>query len=143
MLQALIYAVLPLIGVVIGAVLHHRLSMASEQLKRQEDLRTQAYVDFLHGVVGFVFAKTNGDENKAKEFDALLANAKARVTIYGSKEVIQTIASFGRGGADIGSPEGMRSFVGICQAMRKDSLPKKQSVLNKEISQLLFEKDLE
>ena len=46
-LQYIIVGVLPIVGVVIGATLQYLFSISSEQRKHQQDLKTQAYVDFI------------------------------------------------------------------------------------------------
>ena len=133
---------LPLIGVVIGAFLQYWFSKASEERKRRQNLQTQSYVDFFRSVSGIDIAQKYADKSKEQEFTVLLTDAKARIAIYGSKEVIKTIASFWRAGARIETPEQSQLFVAICQAMRKDSLPKNQEVPDKDISQLLFGTDV-
>ena len=72
----------------------------------------------------------------------LLTDAKARITIYGIKNVINQISDFWREGAILDTPKRKKLFINICQAMRKDSLPKNQKVLDNEMSQLLFGTDL-
>ena len=138
---SLIYAFLPLSGLIIGAILQHWLSRRSEERKNQQGLRTQAYVDFLRGVSGVTIAQQMSNSNKEEEFTVVLTDAKARITIYGSKQVIERIANFWRSGARTDNQDGMTLFVDVCQMMRKESLPKGQRVLDKEVSQLLFGTD--
>ena len=78
-----------------------------------------------------------------QEFSALLAGAKVRISIYGSKDVINAIAKFERAGAKIDTQKGKGLFVNIDQAIRKDTFPKDQQISTNDISQLLFSKDLE
>ena len=140
--QSIMYAVLPIVGVLIGATLQYLFSRFSEKQKHQQNLRTQAYVDFLRGVAGATIAQRNKDKDKEQEFTILVVDAKARITVYGRKEIIEAIANFWRAGAKVDTQEGKKLFVSICQAMRKESLPPEQQVLNKEISQLIFSEDI-
>ena len=144
---ALMYAILPIIGavvgVVIGGTLEHLSLRYSEERKHQQNLRTQAYVDFFRGVVKLKFAQGSNDKNKVQEFLALLTDAKVRISIYGSKEVINAIAEFERAGAEFDTKKGKGLFVNIDHAIRKDTFPKDQQISTNDISQLLFSKDLE
>jgi len=142
-IQFLTYALLPMVGIIIGAILQYSFSRHSDELKHQKNLKTQAYVDFLKGVSGLTVAYRNNDKNKEQEFMTLLVDAKTRISIYGSKEVIQKIANFWRADAQVDTPEQKHLFIEICQAMRSDNLKKDQQVENKDISQLLFSVDLE
>ena len=54
-LQYIIVGVLPIVGVVIGATLQYLFSISSEQRKHQQDLKTQAYVDFIRSFMDAYF----------------------------------------------------------------------------------------
>lgn len=141
--QSLMYTLLPIVGIIIGALLQYIFSKHSEELKHQQNLKTQAYVDFLKGVSGITVTHRNNNKTKEQEYTTLLVDAKTRISIYGSKEVIQKIANFWRSDAKVDTPEEKHLFIEICQAMRSDSLKKDQRVENKDISQLLFSEDLD
>ena len=133
--------VIALVVVLIGYSTQYWYSKKLESEKHKQNLRTNAYVDFIMAVTGKAITQKN-KMNKEQEFDLILAEAKARLSIYGSKEVIESIAKFWReGDASLGTPEGRDLFINIWQTMRKEYLPKDENVLNKEISQLLFEED--
>jgi hypothetical protein len=55
-----ITAVLPMLGVVVGALLQYRLSRASERRKQSESLRDQAYADYLRAVAELGSAHRHG-----------------------------------------------------------------------------------
>lgn len=113
--QSLMYAVLPIVGIVIGAVFQYVFSRTSEERKHQQNLRAQAYVDFLRGVSGVAISQKNNDKTREQEFMVLLTDSKARIAVYETKKVIQKIANFWRAGARTDTPERMRLFVNICQ----------------------------
>ena len=140
-ISTLIYAVLPvlgvIVGVIVGSIFQYFSSKDSEKRKHQQDLRTRAYVDFLRGVVDMKFLP----EDKKEEAMAILTDAKSRITVYGSKEVVIAIADFSRGGMKLDTTKEMRSFVAIYQAIRKESLPKNQNISESEMCQLLFDTD--
>ncbi len=142
MLPSLMYVLLPIIGVVIGATLQYVFTRVLEERRHQQNLRTEAYVDFIRGFVGAHFAK---EKDKEQEFISLFSDATTRIGIYGGKEVLEAIANVKRVSAnykkgDVSESEFIRSFIAIIQAMREENLPK-ESVSDKDISQSLFGKD--
>lgn len=139
---SLMYVLLPIIGVVIGATLQYVFTRVLEERRHQQNLRTEAYVDFIRGFVGADFAK---EKDKEQEFISLFSDATTRIGIYGGKEVLEAIANVKRVSAnykkgDVSESEFIRSFIAIIQAMREENLPK-ESVSDKDISQSLFGKD--
>jgi len=141
-LQYIIVGVLPIVGVVIGATLQYLFSISSEQRKHQQDLKTQAYVDFIRSFMDAYF------KGKKEEYMSRVADATARIAIYGHKEVVEAVANIKRVSAKKRiisesefeskfESEFRQSFIAMVQAMRKDGLPK-ESVSDEEISWLLF-----
>ena len=76
--------------VVLGYFVQYWYAKKLESQKHQQNLRTNAYVDFIKGATGMAITQKN-KSNKEQEFIVLLADAKARISIYGSKEVIESI----------------------------------------------------
>jgi hypothetical protein len=140
--STLLTAVLPLLGVVVGAGIHYWVSKASEAHKHLEELRTEAYVDFIRGVSGVAIAQKRHEPAIETQSMVLLADAKARVSVYGSKAVVESLAEFIRRGAVLDSPERMRTFVSACQKMRNESLPANEAIVDREMSQLMLGVDL-
>ena len=104
----------------LGAIIKYAFSRKSEQLKKKEELCVQAYVDFTRGVSGIAIAQGNSGNNE--EYLTLLTDAKTRISIYGSVEVINAIADFWRLGPIFDTPERMKSYVNVIQLMRKENL---------------------
>lgn len=71
-------ALLPLGGVVLGAVLQFWLGQTIEKEKRIETLRSQAYADYLRGVAAGKFITS--DEDSVAAFRGV-ADAKARILV--------------------------------------------------------------
>ena len=82
-------------------------------------------------------AQKSGNLNE-QEFLTLLTDAKARISIYGNKEVIEAMAKFFQGKADLANPKDRQLFISICQAIRRDSQPGAQNVSEENICWLLF-----
>jgi len=113
----------------------------AEASKQFQTLKNQAYVNFVKSVAGMASAQRFKNKEKEFEFLILLADAKARIAVYGDKEVIEGIAAFYRTHGLLATPEAMLSFVEVVQKMRKQAVHKDESVIVKEISQLLFSTD--
>src|SRR5690348_3619994 len=80
------------------------LSRRSETKKHLELLRTTAYVDFVRGVAGLAVLQkrpidTKEEFLKGNELTMLVADAKARIALYGSfivGEISEKRSSFGQ-----------------------------------------------
>jgi hypothetical protein len=124
------------------------LSRRSETKKHLESLRTTAYVDFIRGIAGLaVLQKHTVDSHeeflKGQELTILVADAKARIALYGSSPVVSSLAHFLRRGLVLDSPERARDFTAICQRMRGDTRPRPGTVTTHDVHFLLFGFDLE
>jgi hypothetical protein len=103
-------AVLPLIGVAVGAVLQHWLSRNAEARKQLELLRSQAYVDYLRAVAKAAHASSI-DAQRSALADA--ADAKARIAVYGSARVVQALAAFEHAGPTLDNPRSISCFLAV------------------------------
>ena len=82
-------AVLPLVGVVVGATMQHLFSRAAESRKQLQLLQSQCYVDYLAAVTKAKHA-VSADANRSAV--AEMTDAKARMAVYGSADVIATLS---------------------------------------------------
>lgn len=125
------------------------LGRRSETKKHFELLRTTDYVDFIRGIAGLAnFQKhpLDSDEEdflKGKELIMLVADAKARIALYGSRSVASSLAQFFRAGVVLDTPERGREFTAICQKMRADTRPRPGRIADNDAHFLLFGFDLE
>jgi len=131
----------PVVGIVVGAALQYYASRAFEERKMRRHSRTQTYVDFLRGSAGLAIAQADGDKERMKEYRILLTDAKARITIYGSKEVIHGAAEFFRASGRLDTSEQKQLYLRICEEMRKEGLPS-DAAKSTDMAQLLFGEDL-
>ena len=141
LLSSLSNIILPIIAIIVGATVQYYVSKASEDRKVQQNLRTQAYVDFLRGSAGLAIAQREGDKTREKDYAILLTEARVRITVYANKEVIAAVANFFRAGGKLNTKEQMRLYLAICGEMRKQGMPK-DSPADKDFAQLLFSSDL-
>src|SRR5438132_1221897 len=90
-MTTILLATLPLAGVLLGAVLQHWLSRNAEDRKQLHALRREAYVDYLRAVTKVARAR---DPESAWEARTVLADAKARIAVYGAETVVAAMARF-------------------------------------------------
>jgi len=113
-------AILPVVGIFVGASLQYFFTRYLEAQRYQRDLRTQAYLDYVKSVSGLAHLN---DPQGSQERDllAIAADAKARICLYGSGKVVEAFASFEELGAAVISTSQCESFVAMVMAMRRDS----------------------
>jgi len=75
---------------------------------------------------------------KGMELTMLVADARARIAIYGSGPVVISMAEFLRGGAILDTPERTQKFTEVCQKMRSDGRPRPKEVTDEDTHFLLF-----
>lgn len=115
-MTTILLAVLPLAGVVLGAILQHWLSRNAEDRKQLLTLRREAYVDYLRATTKIARAK---DSDAAWDARTALVDAKARIAVYGTTSVLHAMSAFEATGAAIRGEEGRRAFVLLTAAMRE------------------------
>ena len=110
-----VIAILPLLGVVLGVALQFWLGRTGAREQYEETLRFQAYADYLRAVAAAVYFRTDGDSLDAQRD---VADAKARIAIYGSVKVVEALSRFEEAGAMISDGPGTQTFVALVSAMR-------------------------
>ncbi len=138
-LNTLIVATVPILGVALGAALQFYFSRSAEDRKNLNTLRASAYTDFIRGVSGVAISQRGNDVGQVAANMALVADAKARIAIYGGRPEVQALARFWRGGATL-DEERQSAFVEVVAATRVGASSK--TVEARDISQLLFSIDV-
>jgi hypothetical protein len=110
--------VLPLLGVVIGATMQYWLSRSAESRKQLQLLQSQCYVDYLRAVTKAAHANS---PDAARQANAEAADAKARLAVYGTSDVIAALARFEETGAILDNQQTRAAFVALVGAMRQKS----------------------
>ena len=105
-------AILPVLGIIVGAVLQFWFSRATEREKQTEILRSQAYADYLRAVATAGHLRSDEDLRDAHR-DA--ADAKARIAVYGSTAVIKALARFEETGSILTDGPPKEAFVALVQ----------------------------
>ncbi|MBU2709334.1 hypothetical protein KCM76_25285 [Zooshikella marina] len=111
----MITAIFSLIGILIGGYAQYFFTRNQENIKHQRDLRSKAYLDYIDFVCCAAM-KNNTKENNKKG-----ADAKARICLYGSPDVIKAYADFEKSGASLYTNEQMQRFAQMVLLMRSSS----------------------
>jgi hypothetical protein len=108
---------LTLVGIIVGAVLTYLFTRSHENKKHLRLLQTEAYADYLRCVADAAHVNLQTDE--ANLF-ARAADAKTRICLYGSNDVIALLAEFERAGGAIRNEQQRAIFLRLVAAMRCD-----------------------
>jgi hypothetical protein len=118
----------------------HRLTLTAEASKQYQSIKNQAYVEFIKAVAGIAIAQKNSDRERDLESTILLTDAKARIAIYGSKDVLERMGAFFETYGALNSSEAMTAFVDAIQKMREHAIDKDEWVAKTPIDQLLSQR---
>ena len=139
---SIVTAIIGILSVLLGVTTQYYFTRRVEFSKHYQDRRTQAYVDFIKATAGMTIAQRR-DATRELEFVILMADARARIGIYGSRSVAAAMADFLRNyhGALV-SPPALASFVGIVTAMRSETPSGEEVIEYPDMGQLLFDRDV-
>ncbi|MCO6057963.1 hypothetical protein NG726_14950 [Pseudomonas sp. MOB-449] len=127
-------ALLSFLGIIAGAALQYIFTRHLESQRYHRDLRTQAYIDYLKSVCEQAILSPQPLSSEEKELRAKMANSKSRICLYGSEDVVSSLAEFEKLGSKLTADEQRNCFARMVLAMRIDSKgDSKASVENLEI----------
>lgn len=125
--------------------LSHDVELLKQQLQlnlaasnRYENAKTEAYVDFYRAAALLAIAQRAGSADKELDANAALADAKARIAVYGSKPVTEALSRFFTEYGHLRSSPAAASFIEAVQLMRSEAVSPKDSVSESSISGLFF-----
>jgi len=110
-------AIISFFGVVIGASLQYLFTRYLENQRHYRSLRTQAYTDYLKGAS----ERAHFGIKPQSQVKQKIADAKARICLYGSTAAIQALALFEKLGATMNSDQERNAFTSMVLIMRNDS----------------------
>jgi hypothetical protein len=129
------------VAATVGAFLGAFLTRRTERFKHLQELRSAAYVDFLRGFAKLAVAQKDGlrdEASRGEERDGttILADAKARIGVYGSKAVVHALADFVGHGSQTCTSEGREALIDMWVIMRQESVGGDED--HEDINKLLF-----
>lgn len=127
--QLLIQTAVTFVAATLGAFLAASLARHTERFKHLQLLRSNAYADLLKGVAKVARAQqdsTTSNENVAiqeeREGRLLVTDARSRIAIYGSRDVLRAAAKYIDLGVQSLTPEGRTAFAEMCSLMRAEAI---------------------
>ncbi len=114
-------AIFSLIGVFVGALLQYFFTRHLENQRHLRELKTKAYTDYMLCVCQLATVGTQGGEDAAYGLNTRTADAKSRICLYASSEIIEAFSRFELLGATMNTPEQRKAFTNMVALMRKDS----------------------
>lgn len=115
----LIVAMIGLIGVAASALIQFFLGRRAEKNKKIIEIRTQAYLDFINAVSEIASSAKHHDKRTLEQLQKL-TQAKSRIALIGSAEVVLEMRKFFSGSAFLLTNESFLAFSMLISAMRKD-----------------------
>lgn len=130
--QAATTAALALLGVMIGAGLQYASGRALEGRKQLIFQKSSAYVDYFKAIAHIAEHGPSGG------LLASVAEAKVRICIYGSPEVIRVLQDFEASGPVLVSPESHAMIAKLLKEMRKDSGMNCKGIAETDLQRIVF-----
>ncbi len=122
----LIVAIIGLIGVGASALIQFFLGRRAEKSKKILEIRTQAYLDFINIISEIASSAKHRDKRTLEQLQKL-TQAKSRIALIGSAEVVLEMRKFFSGTNFLITDESFLAFSMLISAMRKD-LTKSDSI---------------
>ncbi|MDR7304895.1 hypothetical protein [Rhodoferax saidenbachensis] len=113
--------ILPIVGLVIGAILQFLFTRHLDGKKHQRELRAKAYTDYLTCVSEYANLTAARNSPEAKNLATRTADAKCRVCLYGAQKTVEAFAAFERLGAAMKNDTQCAAFTELVSQMRADS----------------------
>jgi|GEM_PF-1601764 len=136
-LTAIITAVITLISVAFGAILNYIFRKTEKKENIYQDQKTSAYIDFIKSVAELSISRREKQQSKIPDALIKLTEAKARILIYGSREVVQRMQEFAQY-SQIDTLDSKNCFSNIVLAMRNETLENPESINIESIIQIIF-----
>jgi hypothetical protein len=131
-------AVVPLLTAATGAVLAYYFAIRKKKSDDLATLRFDAYTDFLAAVSTLSTARRLGKTDNEIDLVARLNDAKIRVCISGTIEVVSNLREFWLNGSTLERERELLAFNRLVLAMRKDVTGKSHGSADLRLHDVLF-----
>ncbi|WP_445363635.1 hypothetical protein ACJJIQ_02745 [Microbulbifer sp. ANSA003] len=121
----------------------HKLALNAEEIRKMEELKLGAYVDFVRASSGIAMAQRFRDKESEHQSMALLLDSKIRIGIYGDSDVAKAVGEFFEEYGNFTKLEDRRAFTNLMLTMRNNALGSIQDCDRRSISQILFSEAIE
>ncbi|ATP89898.1 hypothetical protein [Aeromonas caviae] len=137
---SLIVACIGVVSVLASALVQYKLGRLNERSKKEEEVRTQAYLDFVNVVSEIASSSNSGNKSVDGERHRKLVSSKSRVVLLGSDQVVRSVSDFFCKHQQLSSAESYKDFTLVIMAMRKD-VSVKNRLKSDELEVALFGKN--
>ncbi|MDX7854980.1 hypothetical protein [Aeromonas caviae] len=137
---SLIVACIGVVSVFVSALVQYKLGRLNERSKKEEEVRTQAYLDFVNVISEIASLSSSGNKNVDGERHRKLVSSKSRVVLLGSDQVVRSLSEFFYKHQQLSSAESYKDFTLVIMAMRKD-VSVKNKLNSDELEMALFGKN--
>ena len=131
-------AAIALFSGIAGAFFQAIVSRRSDYIKAGRQARYNAYADYFKGVA-LLTHPSNEQDNRA--VNSLIADARGRIALYGSPEVVVAMTKAFRHGDDLSSAAARSDLSDMIAAMRADVIWIDPAVEKQQLYELLYGKD--
>lgn len=114
-------ALFSILGLIVGATLQYVFTRHIENQRHIRDLRAKAYMDFLKAVCELANYQPKSNISKRAAIAERTADAKARICLYGSADVIQAYSKWEQLAPQMASEDQQTAFINMVKFMRRDS----------------------
>lgn len=128
-------AILPLVGVLLGAILSPLVAFLFARAREREERKRDAYIAFVRSIAN-IANRPDQFDGKSELIDAL-RRANLEMMIYGSPTVIAAVKEIMRI-KDFSRPEAAPAFTQVLVEMRRDVGAKKFATEASEIRSVMF-----
>jgi len=109
-------AIFSFVGVIVGALLQYLFTRHLENHRHLREIKTKLYTDYM-----LTISENANSKQRDSSLKVRMADAKSRVCLYASPEVIDAFAKFDSLGSSLKSKEQRTAFIDIVRLMRIDS----------------------
>jgi hypothetical protein len=128
-------AVVGFLAAVGGGIFQAWAARNFEELKFGRQVRHESYAAYLKGVGQLSFAPTSEAKDIAH---SVIAEARGRIALYGSPNVVNAMATAFRRGSDLHSEEAWPEHSAMFAAMRYDVEPKAKQADLRDLFELVY-----
>jgi hypothetical protein len=130
----------PVAGFLLGTWIQARYNKELEARKHVAALSSTAFADYVKSIAQNKFAIQSEDLSAQLNALALQTDAKVRLCIYGSREVVEHLAALERTSLRLDDPTAKTAFITLCRILRGSENPKTPPAKDDDISAILFGK---
>lgn len=137
----LLVPLLLILGIAVGILVYRVLNGGAASSGFNADQRTSAYADFINAATAIASAQRQNRREQVQEQLQKLADARARICLFGDPPIIRLMSDFWNSGASLQTESEILAFSRLCLEIRK-ALGVNGNLSLGDVSQFLFSHEL-